>query len=199
MGYNLTQEEIETCLNQPNNEQEQFRLLWNVQIPERLLRKYDWLWTIRDWWGELSMFQDISEEFIREYKDQLDWVELSNYKLLSKDFIREFKDKVEWREVSLYQEICQISFLGEFKDKVKWNKILEHLIMPEYILEKFMYEFGGIENILYQQFPDEEFLEKYLSLYENKHNVLRLLSARAGLSEEFKKKILELRRRFENE
>ena len=40
--------------------------------------------TLKDYVNEIL---DMSEEFIREYKEQIDWVELSNYKLLSKDFI----------------------------------------------------------------------------------------------------------------
>ena len=40
------------------------------------------------------MYQKLSEEFIKKFKDEVDWLSISIYQKLSEDFIREFKDEV---------------------------------------------------------------------------------------------------------
>ena len=37
---------------------------------------------------------DLSEDFIREFKDKVDWKYITKYQNLSKDFIREFKKEL---------------------------------------------------------------------------------------------------------
>ena len=41
----------------------------------------------------LSKGQELSEDFIIQYKNKLDWHDISKYQKLSKNFIRKFKDK----------------------------------------------------------------------------------------------------------
>ena len=44
----------------------------------------------------ISCKDNLTEDFIREFKDKVDWESLSHYrKGLSEDFIREFQDKVD--------------------------------------------------------------------------------------------------------
>ena len=47
-------------------------------------------------WKEISKFQKLSEEFIKDHQDKVDWVHISQHQTLSEDFIREFQDKVNW-------------------------------------------------------------------------------------------------------
>jgi len=42
------------------------------------------------------MYQTLSEDFIREFKDRVSWYWISEHQILSEDFIKKFKDKVEW-------------------------------------------------------------------------------------------------------
>ena len=39
-------------------------------------------------WKKISCNQDLSEDFIREFKEKLDWDWISEYQDLSEDFIR---------------------------------------------------------------------------------------------------------------
>jgi hypothetical protein len=63
-----------------------------------------------------------SEEEIRKVINQLledDWYEISEYQILSENFIREFKDKVDWFNVSSNEKL-QVSdkFCEDFDHKL---------------------------------------------------------------------------------
>ncbi len=47
----------------------------------------------------ISIYQKLSENFIREFQDKVDWNYISNYQKLSENFIREFQDKVDWNYI----------------------------------------------------------------------------------------------------
>ena len=42
-------------------------------------------------WDEISRYQKLSEDFIREFEDYVDWYEIRHNQNLSEDFIKEFK------------------------------------------------------------------------------------------------------------
>ena len=54
---------------------------------------------------------------VEEFKDKVDWNNISIYQKLSEDFIREFKNKVDWYSISAYQKLSE-DFIREFKNKV---------------------------------------------------------------------------------
>lgn len=43
-------------------------------------------------WSRTSRYQNLSEDFIREFQDKVDWFYISLYQNLSEDFKKEFKD-----------------------------------------------------------------------------------------------------------
>jgi hypothetical protein len=45
-------------------------------------------------WYFISYYQPLSDEFIREFADDLDWGAILRNKIESEDFINEFKDKL---------------------------------------------------------------------------------------------------------
>lgn len=65
---------------------------------------------------------ELTEDFIREFKDKVDWHNISKCQTLSEDFIREFQNKVEWKNISFNQKLSE-DFIREFKDKVDWKWI----------------------------------------------------------------------------
>ena len=67
-------------------------------------------------------YQNLSENFIRRFEDEVNWNKISKYQKLSEDFIREFKDEVNWIAISKYQNLS-IPFLMEFKDELDINDI----------------------------------------------------------------------------
>ncbi len=51
-------------------------------------------------------------------QDKVDWDCISVYQKLSESFIREFQDKVNWYYISKSQKLSE-NFIQEFQDKVK--------------------------------------------------------------------------------
>ena len=87
-------------------------------------------------WEKISRESELSEEFIREYADQVDWYCISAYQKLSEDFIREFKDKVNWNYISKYQRLSE-DFIREFRYKVNWNYISKYQHLSKEFIEEF--------------------------------------------------------------
>ena len=56
-------------------------------------------------WESLIEKQELTELFIRKYKDEIDWILVCRYQKLSKEFILEFKDKVDFYLISIYQNV----------------------------------------------------------------------------------------------
>ena len=53
----------------------------------------------KEQWKDISKYQDLSEEFIREFQDKVDWYWISVSQKLSEDFINEFKDRLDLNEI----------------------------------------------------------------------------------------------------
>ena len=66
----------------------QLFLEMGVKIPERSLSY--------DNWRLVSCSPNLTEEFIREFKEELIWYEISAYQNLSIDFLNEFKNRIDW-------------------------------------------------------------------------------------------------------
>ena len=75
-------------------------------------------------WSAICNECELTESFMREYKDKLNWSTVSRNQKLSEDFIREFQDKLEWVFISNSYYIKN-KFLKEFDNKVYWN-IVNH-------------------------------------------------------------------------
>ena len=71
----------------------------------------DYYW----WWREISRDCDLSEDFIREYQDDVHWDCISINQKLSKDFIIEFKDKLNLKLMVKYCKVPDELY------EVKWN------------------------------------------------------------------------------
>ena len=66
----------------------------------------------------------LTEEFIREFQNEVDWELISSNQELSENFIREFQDKVCWFWISYFQNLSN-KFIIEFKDRIDFEKMLE--------------------------------------------------------------------------
>jgi hypothetical protein len=88
------------------------------------------------YWSGISQHQKLSEDFIREFKNDVDWDYISSYQRLSEDFIREFQDRVNWYWISIFQKLSE-NFIREFKDKVNWG----YISLYQKLSEEFKKEF----------------------------------------------------------
>tara|TARA_Y100000310_G_scaffold57488_2_gene52714 strand:+ start:42100 stop:42459 length:360 start_codon:yes stop_codon:yes gene_type:complete len=76
-------------------------------------------------WFTICREYELSEDFMREYKDDLDWFMACKYQDMSEDFIREVQDKVDWMRVSERYPISK-SFIIEFQDKLDIGFLLDY-------------------------------------------------------------------------
>ena len=87
-------------------------------------------------WGDISKYQKLSEDFIREFQDKVEWNWISGYQKLSESFIHEFQGKVNWIWISGYQKLSE-AFIREFQDKVDWYWISIHQKLSNEFIEDF--------------------------------------------------------------
>jgi hypothetical protein len=73
-------------------------------------------------WISISGYQELSEDLIREYKDEIVWDGVTFFQNLSEDFIYEFKDKLDI-EVLIYRKLITKQRLKEMELKeLEWKK-----------------------------------------------------------------------------
>lgn len=118
-------------------------------------------------WNYISEFQELSEDFIREFKDKVNWTYISQYQKLSESFIREFKDHVDWSMISKYQKLSE-SFIREFQDKVSWGYISGFQKLSESFIREFQDEVGWYWISKHQKLSNEFIKEFKYRLNLNK-------------------------------
>ena len=120
---------------------------------------------IDSYWYELTTNHKLSEDFIREFKDNkyMDWFYISKYQKLSENFIREFKNDVNFDMICKYQKLSE-DFIYEFKTTVNLYDIFKYQILSENFIRKFITEYKNNINInfifKYQKLSDE-FIKKF--------------------------------------
>ena len=88
------------------------------------------------YWSRISIYQKLSEEFIREFADRVVWEYISRYQKLSEEFIREFSDKVDWSYISECQKLSE-EFIREFAEKVDWEYISSNQKLSESFIKEY--------------------------------------------------------------
>ena len=110
-------------------------------------------------WVLLSKHEGLTEDFIREFADEVDCRWLSKYQKLSEDSIREFKDKVSWYWVSIYQHLSE-AFIREFEDRVRWDCISIYQRLSEDFIREFKDRVHWDDISRYQQLS-EDFIREF--------------------------------------
>ena len=88
-------------------------------------------------WSRILIYQKLSEDFIREFKDEVNWEIISECQILSEDFIVEFENKITFsrpniifnRDIKHYNpcKIGAMEYLSHTKEdeEISWNTLLE--------------------------------------------------------------------------
>ncbi len=110
-------------------------------------------------WGSIMKRMTLSENFVEEYKEDIDWRCVSIFIPMSEAFIERFADRVHWVKISIYQKLPE-RFIRKFRNSVEWDAICIH----QQLSEAFMVEFKDSINwelaSRYQNMS-EEFIRKY--------------------------------------
>ena len=104
------------------------KLLKEINITKRVenLSKCEWI--------DISRNKRLTEEFIREFQDEVSWIDISTVPI-SLEFIREFQDKVKWYNICQYQILTE-DFIREFQDRMFWDYISTNQdVSDEFLLE----------------------------------------------------------------
>ena len=128
------------------------------RVNEHLGTDYKGLIT-KEQWREISMFQKLSEDFIREFQDNVDWECISMCQNLSESFIREFQDNVNWNYISGSQKLSE-DFIREFQDDVNWEWISGYQKLSNEFIREFKYKVDWYCISKYQKLSNE-FTEEF--------------------------------------
>jgi hypothetical protein len=96
-------------------------------------------------WGPIWINKKFSEDFIREFERKVNWFLISKNQKLSEDFIRDFQMKVDWFAVSAIQQLTD-NFITEFKDRMDWCIYFRNHKSSFKIMKKFILK-SDIENL----------------------------------------------------
>jgi len=133
----LTADQIREIKKNPGAELFNWDLLIRYRVlPEDIIRVGCPYFDLNDWYT-LCKYQEVSESFIREFKDKLDWCFVSKYQKLSESFIREFQDRVDWDYISEYQKLSE-SFLIEFIDRFRYYCLRRNTRIPQDLKDRII-------------------------------------------------------------
>lgn len=110
---------------------------------------------------------------LKKHANKLSWYKISRKQNLSEDFIRKHKDDVNWRQISYYQENLSIPFIEEFINYLNLSGILLNSKLSEEFIKKYsdkLFKFDNDSQYLlfyYQNISPELF--EYLN---NKYIIL---------------------------
>ena len=104
----------------------------NIQLSENFIREFK----DKVYWIEISYYQNLSENFIKEFQYSVKWNYISERQKLSEEFIREFHNIVNWDNISKYQKLSE-NFIKKFQNRVNWNNISAYQKLSENFIRKF--------------------------------------------------------------
>ena len=120
-------------------------------------------------WEKISRYEDLTENFIRKFSDELIWG-IFPWKVkdnLSDKFIREFKHKIVWDSFGCFRDFDE-DFLWEVRDYVDWSWVFWNQTLSKNIIDKCL-ENKEIKNkvewtpILLKKDLSKEEIKKYLN------------------------------------
>lgn len=109
-------------------------------------------------WTEISKQAGLTEDFMREYQEELMWNLLCEYQVLSEDFIEEMEKKVNWDILASYQRVSfpfikkhNFHFFRKYLERNPYLSFTEedwNVLFPDSELEHFK---QAVDNIKEQR------------------------------------------------
>lgn len=94
--------------------------------------------TIAEKWSFVFEYNQVSETFLRKHRSEFDketWSVISAFQELSEDFMCEFKDDLDWGEISQNQRFSE-EFAVQFKSLLEWDFVISRNLFPfDFILQ----------------------------------------------------------------
>lgn len=111
--------------------------------------------------NRMELYQK-KDDLIKKYKDKDNiWFYITINEDLSIDFMREFKEDINWRAIINFKlEKLNEDIIKEFIDKLNIRIILRDFKVSEKFMLEFLHKLDWYFVLKYQN-PSEEFIEKY--------------------------------------
>ena len=86
---------------------------------------------INQYWN-CSLYTDLSEEFVREYREHLNWYNISLVQPLTNDFVREFRKEINWTAVIMERKDISWDFKNAWAKELNLNSKIENSLLKWY-------------------------------------------------------------------
>ena len=123
----------------------------------------DWLRQHKDQlnWTQVCRYQKLEQSFIEQMDQYVNWIAVSKWQLkLSEDFIRRNWDKLNKPLLSRHITFSQ-SFLREFKDVIDWELIIHNQNLSLNFIRQMKYELPFDFIYQYQDDFKYSFMDRY--------------------------------------
>ena len=110
-------------------------------------------------WSNLSYNRNLSEEVIDKYQNELDWNILSNIHNFSEEFIEDHSDKINWKSVCRHQILSE-KFIESHINKIDWFFISYYQKLSEDFIRKYQDKVNW-EAISYHQNLSTSFIKEF--------------------------------------
>lgn len=127
----------------------------NATMTEEFIREH---YQDPEWdWGDIYM-DNLSIDFIREFRDELPWRSISEYKVMTDKDLYEFKDRLNWGVISSYQKLSP-EILNRFEEFLDYLYLGVNTKLPEDFVLSHKDKINWRIMLTYQQF-DSKFWKK---------------------------------------
>ena len=116
-----------------------------------------------------------SDDFIWEYKDEVDWEIIMLYKKnITQNFVARFKDHLEWSTLCrIYRDQFSYDFIEDYEDYVDWKYISKKQDLSMEFIDKYMDKLDLFVLLQEQNLPLEfvyHFKDEFIKAEDNAFN-----------------------------
>lgn len=125
-------------------------------------------------WSNISKQQNLSKEFIEEYKHQIEWKCLSATYPIDEAFALQYKDFIDWTEICI-NPCCTEEIIERFQEEIDWKTLSRCGNVSLAFVEKHASRIylGVLGFNRYLQISDEEF-DRIRDLKELKNPFIKI-------------------------
>lgn len=110
-------------------------------------------------WTHVSLYENLSENFIRTHQDKVDWNAILEGNRFSESFLIEFQDRLDWTDITMNQVLSE-QFMEKFQDKIDWKFIASTQKLSESFIRKFQDKLDW-DDIKYHQILSDDFKQEF--------------------------------------
>jgi hypothetical protein len=127
------------ALERLTHKADMYSIIKKFKVSEEFLRHYIQTGAIHGYnWSPVAYNQDLSEQFMIDFQDNLDWMNISISQNLSESFMRRMKHRIFWNYASESQKMSP-DFIIDFHDKINYyclikNKRKDMKVFPDTLI-----------------------------------------------------------------